>query len=190
MSAWPFDPLQMLSYDVIMADPPWEFALRSSKGGEKSAQARYECMSTADIAALPVDLLAKGDCWLWLWATFPMLPQAMSVMNAWKFDYVTGGAWIKRGDSGKLAMGTGYVLRGNAEPFLLRRFWRLRTFSRSIRNVIEAPRREHSRKPDEAYAICEELFGPAFRADLFSRQSRTGWDAWGLQSTMFDEAAQ
>ena len=187
MSAvWPFASLRMMGYDVIMADPPWSFDAWSAGGNTKNAKAQYACMSTADICALPVDQLAKGDCWLWLWATFPMLPQAMQVLDAWRFTYVTGGAWIKRGDSGRLAMGTGYVLRGNAEPFLIARFGKQRTFSRSILNVLEAPRREHSRKPDRAYAVCEELFGPAFRADLFSRESRPGWDAWGRESSKFD----
>jgi N6-adenosine-specific RNA methylase IME4 len=82
-------------------------------------------------------------------------------------------------------MGTGYVLRSCSEIFLLGKHGSPRTFSRSIRNVIEAPRREHSRKPDEAYAMAEELFGPARRADLFSRQARPGWEPWGNQTDHF-----
>lgn len=190
MSDWPFGTMRHFSYDVIMADPPWSFDAWSEGGNAKNAKAQYDCMPIQEICALPVDLLAKGDCWLWLWATYPTLPQAMAAMAAWRFTYITGGAWVKRGESGKLAMGTGYVLRGNAEPFLIGRFGKMPTFSRSIRNVIEAPRRQHSRKPDEAYAICEELFGPAFRADLFSRESRPGWDAWGRQLAKFDAVSE
>lgn len=124
-----------------------------------------------------------------LQATYPMLPQAVQVMAAWGFPYVTGGTWVKRGTSGKLAMGTGYVLRSCSEIFLLGKHGSPRTCSRSIRNVIEAPRREHSRKPEEAYAMAEDLFGPARRADLFSRASRPGWDAWGNEAGKFDAAA-
>lgn len=186
---WPFGDLRPLSYDVIMADPPWSFDNWSIGGNAKNAKAQYDCMPLAAIAALPVGHLARGDAWLWLWATYPMLPQAVQVMAAWGFPYVTGGTWVKRGTSGKLAMGTGYVLRSCSEIFLLGKHGSPRTCSRSIRNVIEAPRREHSRKPEEAYTMAEDLFGPARRADLFSRTSRPGWDAWGNETVKFDAAA-
>lgn len=78
---WPFDPLRPLAYDVIMADPPWSFENWSIGGNEKNAKAQYTCMSTPEIGALPVGDLARGDCWLWLWATFPMLPDAHRVIG-------------------------------------------------------------------------------------------------------------
>ena len=187
--AWPFGTLRPFGYGVIVADPPWRFALYSAVGAEKSPQAHYACLSTEEIAALPVDRLAGRDCWLWLWATFAMLPDALRVMASWRFGYVTGGVWIKRGTSGKLAMGTGYVLRCAAEPFLLGRIGAPPTLTRGQRNVIEAPRRQHSRKPDDAYRACERLFGPAWRADLFARERRPGWDGWGLETAKFDEGS-
>ncbi|MEH2508669.1 N6-adenosine-specific RNA methylase IME4 [Nitrobacteraceae bacterium AZCC 1564] len=189
MSPWPFGTMRPLSYDVIMADPAWSFENWSVGGNAKNAKAQYVCMPTDDICALPVGRLARGDCWLWLWATYPMLPDALKVMDAWGFRYVTGGPWVKRGQTGKLAMGTGYVLRSCSEIFLLGKMGEPDTLNRSTRNVIEAPRREHSRKPDEAYATCEALFPATRRADLFSRQSRPGWDAWGNESTKFDQVA-
>lgn len=70
---WPFTPLPMFGFDVIMADPPWSFELRSEAGAAKAPQGQYRCLPTAAIAALPVNQLARGDCWLWLWATFPMM---------------------------------------------------------------------------------------------------------------------
>jgi N6-adenosine-specific RNA methylase IME4 len=185
--AWWFDPLPPMSFDVIMADPPWLFELYSDKGAGKSPQAQYDCMTTAEICALPVGHLARGDCWLWLWATFPMMEQAPSVVRAWGFDYVTGGVWIKRGTSGKLAMGPGYVLRGNAELVLIGKVGNPPIFSRCIRNVIEAPRRRHSEKPDAAYEAAEKLFGPGRRADLFSRRNRPGWEAFGNETGKFDQ---
>lgn len=189
MTTWPFDPLRPLSYDVIMADPPWAFEVRSDRGIAKAPQAQYDCMSLAEISALPVAHLARGDAWLWLWATFPMMPHAIQAMQAWGFAYVTSGVWTKRRENGPLAFGTGYVLRSCAEPFLLGKFGNPPIRSRSVRNVIEAPRREHSRKPDEAYAAAEQLFGPAFRADLFSRENRPGWDSWGHETGKFDARA-
>jgi N6-adenosine-specific RNA methylase IME4 len=186
---WPFGDLPSLAYEVIMADPPWAFELRSEKGEAKSAQAQYACMPLDDIMALPVGHLARGDAWLLLWATYPMLPQALKVMEAWGFEYVTAGSWVKRGKSGKLSFGTGYVLRSCAELFLLGRVGNPPTFSKSVRNILEAPRREHSRKPDAAYSMAEQLFGPARRLDLFSRESRPGWDTFGFETGKFDEVA-
>ncbi len=184
-----FDPLPILSFDVIMADPPWLFELRSDSGATKAPQGQYRCLPTAAIAAMPVGYLAKRDCWLWLWGTFPMMDAARFVMARWGFTYVTGGPWIKRGRTGKLAFGPGYVLRGNAEMFLLGRVGNPPTCSRSIRNVIEGPLRRHSEKPDEAYQVAETLFGPARRSDLFSRKTRPGWEAWGDEAGVFDDPA-
>lgn len=169
-----------------MADPAWDFSNWSEAGEEKNAKAQYDCMPTADIAALPVGHLAAGDCWLWLWATHPMLGDALQVLDAWGFKFVTSGVWVKRGESGRLAFGTGYVLRSASEPFLIGKIGDPKAYSKSIRTVIEAPRRQHSRKPDQAYRACETLFGPGNRADLWSRQSRSGWKSWGWESTKFD----
>ncbi len=188
---WPFGDMRPFSYQVVMSDPAWSFDNWSVQGEAKNTKAQYACMSTDDIAALPVGHLASDHCWLWLWATHPMLGDALRVMNAWGFKYVTSGVWVKRGrdtetKKGKLAFGTGYVLRSCSEPFLIGKIGDPPTFSKRIRTVIEAPRRQHSRKPDEAYEICETLFGPANRADIFSRESRLGWDNWGFEKTLFD----
>lgn len=179
--------LPIFAYDVILADPPWLFEVRSEKGEGKSPQRHYKCLPTPEICALPVGHAAAGDCWLWLWATWPMLRDAHEVMDAWGFRYVTGGPWIKRGKSGKLAFGPGYILRECGEVFLLGKNGSPKTFTKDQRNIIEAPRRQHSRKPDEAYRICERLFDPkARRLDLFSRQERRGWDACGDQVGKFE----
>lgn len=190
MTDWPFGELPMFGFDVIMADPPWSFENWSEAGEVKNAKAQYACMPTADICALPVGHLASGDCWLWLWATHPMLREAMQVMDAWGFRFVTSGVWVKRGaTTGKLAFGTGYVLRSCSELFLIGKVGEPQSLDKSTRGVIESPRRQHSRKPDLAYATAERLFGPARRADLFSRQTRHGWTSWGAEATKFDEAA-
>lgn len=184
---WPFDPLQPLSYGCIMADPAWSFKNFSAKGKRKSADAHYECMSLDDIKTLPVGHLAAPDCWLWLWATNPMLPHALETMKAWGFTYVTAGTWHKRTVRGNTAFGTGYVLRCSSEPFLIGKIGSPKAHSRSVRTILEGRTREHSRKPDEAYQTAEQLFGPVRRVDLFSRQSRPGWDAFGFEAGKFDE---
>ena len=186
---WPFGTLQPLGFGMIMADPPWAFALRSDKGEAKSPQAQYACMPLDAIKALPVAQLARGDAFLWLWATNPMLPQALEVMAAWGFTFSTAGTWVKTTSGGKLAFGTGYVLRSASEPFLIGKFGRPRA-GRSVRSVIMAPVREHSRKPTQAYEAAEALMPSALqRADLFSRESRPGWQSWGAEAGKFDGVA-
>ncbi|MCJ2129203.1 MT-A70 family methyltransferase [Methylobacterium sp. E-045] len=186
---WPFGTLPPFGFDMLMVDPPWSFALRSDKGEAKSAQAQYDCMTLDAIKALPVAELARGDAFLWLWATNPMLPQALAVMAAWGFTFTTSGTWVKTTSGGKIAFGTGYVLRCASEPFLIGKFGHPRA-GRSVRSVIMAPIREHSRKPDEAYDAAEALMPSAIRrADLFSRESRPGWTAWGNEAGHFDAPA-
>ncbi|WP_341893864.1 MT-A70 family methyltransferase [Ferrovibrio terrae] len=189
--SWPFTGLRPLSYGVIMADPPWRFDLRSAAGEEKSPQAQYACMPLDEIKALPVAQLAARDCLLWLWATFPMLPQAIDTMSAWGFRYVTGGAWHKKTVHGKTAFGTGYVMRSAAEPFPIGKIGAPSVVSKSERNLIEAEVREHSRKPDQAYDVVERLCPKVLCCELFARQLllRPHWFHWGNQADKFGSAA-
>lgn len=173
-------------FGLVMADPPWSFRTFSDKGLDRSADRHYACMDLDDIRTLPVREVAGRDCLLWLWATSPMLPQALDVMAAWGFSFRTAGWWTKRGASGRLSFGTGYLLRCAGEPFLLGVRGAPRVRSRSVRSVVEAPRREHSRKPDEAYEAAVALAGDVPRLDLFARERRPGWIAWGDQAGLFD----
>lgn len=179
VTSWPFGPLTPMKYGAIIADPPWAYAMRSENGHKKSPEAHYGTMSLTEIKALPVQLLAAPDCLLVLWSTWPHLPQAMEVLEAWGFRYVTGGAWIKRTKEWKLAFGTGYLQRSACEPYLIGSIARPEISSRSERNVIDAPliedriqslRREHSRKPAEMHQMIDRLLPRAYKAELFARQ--------------------
>jgi len=194
---WPFEPLTPLSYDVILADPATRFETYSAAGAGKSPDAHYDTMGWDELAALPVSQLGRGDCLLMMWACWPSLQQSLDLLRAWGFRYVTGGAWHKRTSSGKSAFGTGYVMRSATEPYLIGTMGSPVT-ANNIRNVIEtadldvidAVRREHSRKPDEQYSVCERIAPRALRfAELFARQSRPGWDSWGNQTTKFEAEA-
>jgi N6-adenosine-specific RNA methylase IME4 len=171
--------LRQFSSDLIMADPPWRFENYSAKGEAKNPIAHYDCMTTQDICDMPVGELAKPDCILWLWATHPMLQQGLDVLRAWGFEYKTGGVWVKLTKNDKLGFGTGYCLRSASEPFLIGTMGKPR-FAKTVRTVVEGPLREHSRKPEEAYAAAVELAPDAVtRADIFTRERRSGWIAWG-----------
>lgn len=185
MRHWPFDPLRPLSFGAIIADPPWAYEMRSATGYDKSPEAHYETMPEAEIAALPVGDLAGGSCLLWLWSTWPHLPQALRVMAAWGFTYKTGGSWTKLTATGKRAFGTGYILRSSTEPFLIGTIGDPKIRSKSIRNLIESERREHSRKPPEARAMVEALLPDVFACELFAREPWPGNQVWGNEHTRF-----
>lgn len=175
-------------FDLIMADPPWQFTLFSDKGEKKSAQAKYRCQGLRWIEALPLDALAAENCVLVLWATNPMLPQAIEVMRTWGFTFKTAGHWVKTTTHGKIAFGTGYILRSAGEPFLIGTRGKPVT-KRNVRSVISGLRREHSRKPEEAFQAFEALMPEAKRIEVFSRQAREGWAAWGNEAGKFEGAA-
>lgn len=193
---WPFAPLTPFKYGAILADPPWAYAMRSEAGHAKSPEAYYQTMELEAIKARPVGQLAGPDCYLFLWSTWPHLPQALDVMAAWVFTYVTGGSSTKRTEAGKTAFGTGYVLRSATEPFLVGKIGRPQVASRSERNLILAPedipdsieaiRREHSRKPLAMRRMIERLCPRAWCAELFARETWTGHEVWGNQTGAFD----
>ena len=163
-----------------MADPPWSFDNWSTAGEAKNAKAQYDCTSLDWIKGLKVANLAAPDCVLWLWATNPMLRQAIEVMDAWGFTFKTAGHWSKKTRHGKQAFGTGYILRCAGEPFLIGTIGKPKC-ARNVRSVVEGPVRDHSRKPDEAFAAAEVLIPGTYRIELFSRQERAGWDVMGDQ---------
>ncbi len=185
LANWPWGDLQPHSFDFIMADPPWEFRLRSKKGEAKSAQAHYRTMPIAEINALPVLDLAAPNSLLWLWGTAPMLPQQLGTIAAWGFTYCTEGVWVKMTANGKISFGTGYALRGSHEPFIIAKRGEPR-LTKSTRSVIMAKAREHSRKPEEAFAEAERLMPRANRLELFSRTDRPGWTAFGDEIGKFN----
>lgn len=183
---WPFGSLRQFSYDAVVADPPWSFSLYSDKGEAKSPQAQYRCMDMADIEALPVGHLVGANSWLFLWATAPLLPEAIRVMSAWGFTYKSTIAWRKMTRNGKPAVGPGYIARTMHENVLIGAIGSPE-YRKALPSVFGGLRREHSRKPNEFYDLVDRFCSPhARKLDLFSRQTRPGWISWGDQATKFD----
>ncbi len=190
MRNFPFSPLEPGAYGLILADPPWSFLTRSDKGKGKSPDRHYGCMSLDDIKALPVRDLAAKDCALVMWATAPMLPRAIGLMADWGFIFKTSGAWAKQSKTGaSWAFGTGYLLRSAAEFWIVGTIGKPAIGSRSVRNLIVAPTREHSRKPDDLHKSLEQLFPCERRCELFARQQREGWEVFGNESDKFSGEA-
>ena len=169
-------------YRTILADPPWRFNARNMN--RKVASRRfdpYPTMSFEELAAVPVAEIAAPDSALFMWAIASHLDQAIDLGRAWGFTYKTMAWW----DKGRMSFG--YWWRSEGEPLLL--FTRGQ-ISRSpgaggVRQTIRAPKREHSRKPDEQYDQIETLVADGRRIELFSRQNRPGWTSWGLETGTF-----
>lgn len=182
------------AYAAICADPPWHFRTYSRKGRGRCADAHYDVMDLAAIKRLQVADLAAPDCALFLWAVDPMLPQALEVIAAWGFTFKTVAftwAKLKPGRSpasmieADFFTGLGYWTRANPELCLLATRGRPQRIRRDVPRLLVAARREHSRKPDEAYARIERLV-PGPYLELFSRSSRPGWQAIGQETGLFD----
>lgn len=172
-------------FGMIMADPPWRSDMRSEAGLKKSPEAHYRTMALSEIGNMPVEILAAEDSLLWLWARGAQIEDAIRVIQGWGFTLKTMGWWAKVTPNGKQTFGTGYVLRNAGEPFLIATRGAPRT-RKTVRDTIFGVRREHSRKPDEAYAAAEALMPHVQRLDLFSRTDRPGWTSWGDETGKFN----
>lgn len=185
----PFAGLRRNGYSIVLCDPPWRFKTYSEKGEEKSPQMHYPCMDIEAIGALPVADLAAPDCVLIVWGISPMAPEALVIPPMeWGFQFKTKGVWAKQSSTGeKWAFGTGFILRGASEDFYIFTKGKPKLYSKGERNLIVAPVREHSRKPDEQYAKWENVFGLGRRIELFARTRWPGWEAWGNETGKFND---
>lgn len=171
----------MDKYNLIYADPPWQFRTWSKKGVGRCAENHYPTMPIEDICALPVADLADKDCALFLWATLPTLPEAFKVIEAWGFSYKTAAfVWVKRNKvADSWYYGMGYWTRANAEICLLATKGKIRRESNRVHQIIDARLEAHSKKPDEVRDKIVELMGDLPRIELFAREKTDGWDVFG-----------
>ena len=163
-------------YAVIYADPPWHFEVYDDDFGvERAAVNHYPTMPLQDICALPVSDLTTPDAALFLWTPGPHLPEALRVIERWGFAYKANIAWVKD------KIGLGYLVRSKHELLIVATRGNIPAPLPAARppSVIHAPRREHSRKPDEAYALIERMYPELPKIELFARHAQPGWDAWG-----------
>lgn len=198
---------------VCLWDMPWDFAHFSDKGQSKGPQRHYNTMTDEELMQIPVEAIAASDSVHFVWATWPKMSSWLKVGGALGLQYAgLAWEWIKFNPAtGRYAFGGGYGTRKNLEPCLLFTMGdpQLRQpiesdmlggavipeGVRSVRDFIEAmpldairaPRRQHSRKPDEQYERIETMFeGPYFEG--FSRCDRPGWTSWGDQAGLFNRA--
>jgi N6-adenosine-specific RNA methylase IME4 len=169
-------------YGTILADPPWQFSNRTGKmAPEHRRLSRYPTLTLQAIKTIPVATVAAAQSHLYLWVPNALLREGLEVMEAWGFQYKTNLIWHKiRKDGGPDGRGVGFYFRNTTEMVLFGVRGQLRTLTSGRRqvNIIKTQKREHSRKPDELYAIIESC-SPGPFLELFARGQRADWDQWG-----------
>src|SRR5947209_2326940 len=173
-------------FHTILADPPWRFTNRTGKmAPEHRRLSRYQTMSLDEICALPVTDIVSEPAHLYLWVPNALLPWGLQAVAAWGFEYKSNIVWHKiRKDGGSDGRGVGFYFRNVTEMLLFGvRDKNARTLAPGRRqvNIIESRKREHSRKPDEQYALIEAC-SPGPFLELFARGRREGWTTWGNQA--------
>lgn len=179
MSLWSCDgrPVNGL-YELMYADPPWSYRDKNPQGG---AEAQYKTMSVEDLCKLPVGHLAAPDSAMFMWATWPTLPDALRVLHEWGFRYVNCAFdWVK---VNKIAptpfVGLGHWTRGNSEPCLLGVRGKPHRVDAAVQQIVCAPVGRHSAKPPEVRDRIIRLMGDRPAIELFARERTPGWDCWG-----------
>ena len=161
------------TFPTIVADPPWKY---DNHGSRASASDHYPTMSVDDICSEPVAKLAARDCHLHLWATSPLLPEALTVMKAWGFQYKASFVWTKP------QMGIGNYWRISHEFLLFGVRGELAFLDHAQRSWLEAKRTSHSTKPKEIQALIETVSpGPYLEMYGRRRPPNTQWTVCGNQ---------
>jgi len=186
-------PFPNKKYNIILADPPWQFKNYSDKWHKDRKESRwvgneYNCMTINAIKQLPVQKITEDNTVLFLWVTFPTLQQGLEVMDVWGFTYKTCAFnWVKKNKKAdSFFVGMGYYTRANSELCLLGTKGKpLERKSRSVQQLVVNKIREHSKKPDSVRDMIVNCSGDLPRIELFSRESTDGWDCWGNEVNKF-----
>ena len=163
-------------YNVIYADPPWEYEF--SKSNSRAIENHYPTMTLEKICNLKVNELAERDCILFLWVTAPKLEEGLQVVKSWQFVYKTCAIWDKE------IIGMGYYFRNQHEILLVATKGNMTIPEAEVRtsSVIRSKRQSHSKKPDIVYEIIDNMFPDFRKIELFARNNRANWDAWGNET--------
>lgn len=178
--------MQGRSFRTVLADPPWQFANRTGKvAPEHKRLAQYATLDLEEICAIPVSLVVEEPAHLYLWVPNALLPQGLQVMEQWGFQYKSNIVWHKlRKDGGSDGRGVGFYFRNVTELLLFGvrgKKGRTLELGRTQVNYLGTQKREHSRKPDEQYALIEGC-SPGPYLEMFARGGQPNWTVWGNQA--------
>lgn len=187
-------PFPTKTYDIVYADPPWFYY--GSQIKDAAAAKHYPLMNQAELAKLPIRSIMNRRAVLFLWSTGPRLNFALDLIESWGLHYRgVAYVWVKTNSKGNPIRGQGvpptftkptteFVLAATTTP--TGRPFPILDLGQG--QVILEPRSEHSRKPAIFRQRIEALCGQRSRIELFSRESATGWDAWGAEAGKLDES--
>ncbi len=180
----------MKKYKVIYADPAWSYSVSSSVAGGRGQNTSYRCMRPVEIYDMPIEEISDKNSVLFIWATYPMLPEALYCIKAWGFFYKTNAfTWIKKNKKADTNFfGMGQWTRRNTEICLLATRGNPKAITHSISELIETEEfpisidariGKHSEKPDIFRDSIVRLCGDVPRIELFARKKFDGWDSFG-----------
>ncbi len=167
-------------YRVLYADPPWQY--NSGDQHTRTSQdtvlgSHYPSMSLEDICALPIRDLAHDNAVLFLWATAPLNKEAVSVCEALGFEYKTACIWDK------VKHNVGHYFSVRHEMLFVCTRGSCTPDSNTLFNSVQRIERgEHSVKPEKFYEIIETMYTQGPYIELFARNKRKGWEAWGNEA--------
>ena len=165
-------------WKCFIADPPWRFSDTATRG---SAEHHYSTMTDLEIADMEIAAISAPDAVLGLWCPDTHLPLALVVTKAWGFTYRHLYPWMKVGVTGKIQIGLGHYMRKAHEVAIICTRGKPKILDHGVPSACIAPRTAHSRKPQNLHVALERLCeGP--RLELFARERREGWTAWGLEA--------
>jgi len=176
----------MKKYNIIYADPPWDFGgggvYQDSNRPTRKTKDQYMLTKTIDLKKLLVSSITADDAILFMWTTDQHIPDALELMNCWGFRYCTVAFyWVKKYHTGSTCFNVGCWTMKSVEQVLLGLKgtpMKLKK-TRNIKQLVEAERTIHSKKPDEVRNRIVQLCGDIPRIELFAREKIDGWDAWG-----------
>lgn len=189
----PYPELPSKKYDVIYADPPWDYggkvqfdkSLTKSQNPNykkniflSSACFKYPTVKTSELAKMPIPNITNKDCILFMWTTNPHLAQAIELGKKWGFDYRTVAFVWHKGNHNP-----GQYTLSYCELCLLFKKGKIPRprGARNIKQFVNVRREKHSEKPIEVLRGIEKMFPLQDKIELFARKTQAGWDQWGLQ---------
>ena len=165
-------------YDIIVADPPWQYKEKVFHGNKinSSAEHHYSTMSLADLKKMDIKSIAEKDCLMFMWATGPLLDEAMELMKAWGFKYKqVAFVWDKR------RVNPGSYTMTQCEFVLVGKRGKIPgpRGARNMKQFLSEKCTTHSTKPEEVQKRIEDMFPTQSKLEMFARSTRQGWDSFG-----------
>lgn len=180
----PFPALPASKFDIIYADPPWDYKGQLQHAGQGSSDTggavrHYGTVTLEELKKLRVARIAAENSLLFLWATNPHLDQAIDLGKSWGFKWATVAfVWDK------VRVNPGFYTMSQCELCLVLKKGKIPEprGARNVRQLVSEKRGVHSRKPDEVRRRIDAMFSELRKIELFARGRVSGWTTWGLEA--------